>query len=73
MAAKRAIPLLEAALPLAGRISHMYSFTLHLYKNKLYNACLTSCGGVGELSPRFQPGEVRRDALLTSERRDTLG
>jgi hypothetical protein len=30
-------------------------------------------GGVGELSSRFQPEKVRRDALLTSERRDILG
>jgi len=27
----------------------------------------------GELSPRFQPGKVRRDALLTADRRDILG
>jgi hypothetical protein len=30
-------------------------------------------GGVGELSSRFQPEKVRRDALLTSERRAILG
>jgi hypothetical protein len=29
--------------------------------------------GVGELSPRFQLGKVRRDALLTADRRDILG
>ena len=28
---------------------------------------------VGELSPRFQPGKVRRDALLTADGRDILG
>jgi hypothetical protein len=28
---------------------------------------------VGELSPRFQPGKVRRDALLTADSRDILG
>ena len=27
----------------------------------------------GELSPRFQPGKVRRDALLTADSRDILG
>jgi hypothetical protein len=29
--------------------------------------------GVGELSPRFQLGKVRRDALLTADSRDILG
>jgi hypothetical protein len=28
---------------------------------------------VGEFSPRFQRGKVRRDALLTADRRDILG
>jgi hypothetical protein len=45
---------------------------MHVWRRALL-VLIRDPGGVGELSPRFQPGEVRRDALLTSERRDTLG